>query len=168
VSKLGLVPAEAVGGIKEEAKQLFEDLGSAYLDTVLAAKGDNRILLSDDLPFSVLAAEAAQVKFRSHAARLHDLADIARSAGPRSAPLPRARSGVPHVPPQLEDHVAGLRLRRDPRGSRQARDYPQRPEPACLAGAISGSRVSRRAWEHYRNSDSNTRPSKCGWSPVWI
>ena len=59
---LTLVPAEALGEIKEEAKKLFEDLDTAYLDTVLAAKGDNRILLSDDLPFRVLAAEAASIQ----------------------------------------------------------------------------------------------------------
>jgi tetratricopeptide (TPR) repeat protein len=59
---LTLVPAEAHGEIKEEAKKLFEDLDTAYLDTVLAAKGDNRILLSDDLPFRVLAAEAASIQ----------------------------------------------------------------------------------------------------------
>jgi tetratricopeptide (TPR) repeat protein len=59
---LRLVPAEAVGETKEEAKKLFEDFDAAYLDTVLAAKGDNRFLLSDDLPFRVLAAEAASIK----------------------------------------------------------------------------------------------------------
>jgi tetratricopeptide (TPR) repeat protein len=59
---LTLVPAEALGEIKEEAKKLFEDLHPAYLDTVLSAKGDNRILLSDDLPFRVLAAEAARIQ----------------------------------------------------------------------------------------------------------
>jgi hypothetical protein len=58
---LTLVPAEALGEIKEEVKKLFEDLDTAYLDTVLAAKGDTRILLSDDLPFRVLAAEAASI-----------------------------------------------------------------------------------------------------------
>jgi cellulose synthase operon protein C len=59
---LTLVPAEAVGGIKDEAKQLFDELDFAYLDTVLAAKGDDRILLSDDLAFRLLAAEAAQIR----------------------------------------------------------------------------------------------------------
>jgi PIN domain associated with the TPR-GreAB-C-PIN system len=59
---LTLVPAEAAGEIKDEAKQLFDDLDFAYLDTVLAAKGDRRILLSDDLAFRVLAAEAAQIR----------------------------------------------------------------------------------------------------------
>ena len=59
---LTLVPAEALGDIKEDAKKLFEDLDDAYLDTVLAAKGDNRLLLSDDMPFRVLAAEAAAIQ----------------------------------------------------------------------------------------------------------
>lgn len=59
---LTLVPAEAEGEIKGEAKELFEDLDPAYLDTILAARGDDRILLSDDLPFRALAAEIAQVK----------------------------------------------------------------------------------------------------------
>lgn len=58
---LTVVPAEALGDIKDDAKRLFEDLDDAYLDTVLAAKGDNRILLCDDLPFRLLAAEAATI-----------------------------------------------------------------------------------------------------------
>ena len=56
---LTLVPAEALGEIKEDAKRLFEDLDAAYLDTLLAAKGDDRLLLSDDMPYRVLAGEAA-------------------------------------------------------------------------------------------------------------
>ena len=55
---LTVVPAEAAAGIKDEAKQLFEELDEAYLDSVLAAKGSDRILLSDDGPFRGLAAEA--------------------------------------------------------------------------------------------------------------
>jgi hypothetical protein len=69
---LTLVPAEALGVIKDEAKKLFEDLDDAYLDTVLAAKGDNRILLCDDLPFRVLAGEAAAIQgIWSQAAVMH-------------------------------------------------------------------------------------------------
>jgi hypothetical protein len=59
---LTVVPAEAAAGIKDEAKQLFEELDEAYLDSVLAAKGSDRILLSDDGPFRCLAAEAGSVK----------------------------------------------------------------------------------------------------------
>ena len=59
---LTVVPAEAAAGIKDEAKQLFDELDEAYLDTVLAAKGSDRILLSDDGPFRVLAAEAGGIK----------------------------------------------------------------------------------------------------------
>jgi len=58
---LTLVPAEAPGEIKNEAKQLFDDLDPAYLDTILAAQGGNRVLLCDDLPFRLLAAEAAPI-----------------------------------------------------------------------------------------------------------
>jgi hypothetical protein len=58
---LTVVPAEAESGIKEEAREIFDDLDAAYLDTVLAARGDHRLLLSDDRPFRSLAAEAAQV-----------------------------------------------------------------------------------------------------------
>jgi tetratricopeptide (TPR) repeat protein len=56
------VPAEAPGEIKEEAKELFNDLDNAYLDTVLAACGDNRVLLCDDFPFRVVAGEAARIE----------------------------------------------------------------------------------------------------------
>jgi tetratricopeptide (TPR) repeat protein len=58
---LTLVPAEADTGIKAEAREIFTDLDAAYLDTVLAAQGDRRLLFSDDRLFRSLAAEAAQV-----------------------------------------------------------------------------------------------------------
>lgn len=59
---LTLIPAEAPGKIKAEAKQLFDDLDPAYLDTILAAHGNDRILLCDDLPFRLLAVETAPIK----------------------------------------------------------------------------------------------------------
>jgi PIN domain associated with the TPR-GreAB-C-PIN system len=59
---LTLIPAETLGEIKSEAKQLFDDLDPAYLDTILAAQGDDRILLCDDLPFRLLAAETASIR----------------------------------------------------------------------------------------------------------
>jgi hypothetical protein len=59
---LTLIPAEAPGEIKAEAKQLFDDLDPAYLDTILAAHGNDRILLCDDLPFRLLAAETAPIR----------------------------------------------------------------------------------------------------------
>jgi hypothetical protein len=59
---LTLVPAEAPGEIKNEAKQLFDDLDPAYLDTILAAHGDDRVLLCDDLPFRLLAAETVPIR----------------------------------------------------------------------------------------------------------
>jgi tetratricopeptide (TPR) repeat protein len=59
---LTLVPAEAPGEIKDEAKTLFNDLDDAYLDTVLAARGDDRVLLCDDFPFRVLGSEAAGIE----------------------------------------------------------------------------------------------------------
>jgi tetratricopeptide (TPR) repeat protein len=58
---LTLVAAEATGEIKDEARKLFGDLDDAYLDTVLAARGDDRVLLCDDFPFRVLACEAAEI-----------------------------------------------------------------------------------------------------------
>jgi cellulose synthase operon protein C len=59
---LTLVPAEAPGEIKNEAKKLFDDLDPAYLDTILGAQGDDRVLLCDDLPFRLLAAETAPIR----------------------------------------------------------------------------------------------------------
>jgi tetratricopeptide (TPR) repeat protein len=59
---LTLVPAEALGEIKNEAKKLFDDLDPAYLDTILAAQGDDRVLLCDDLPFRLLAAATASIR----------------------------------------------------------------------------------------------------------
>ena len=59
---LTLVPAEAPGEIKSEAKQLFDDLDPAYLDTILAAQGHDRLLLCDDLPFRRLATATAPVR----------------------------------------------------------------------------------------------------------
>jgi tetratricopeptide (TPR) repeat protein len=59
---LTLVPAEAPGEIHDQAKHLFSDHDPAYLDTILAAWGDGRILLCDDLPFRMLAAETAPIK----------------------------------------------------------------------------------------------------------
>jgi cellulose synthase operon protein C len=59
---LTVIPAEAAEGIKDDAKQLFEELDEAYLDTVLAAKGSDRVLLSDDGPLRALAAEAGGIK----------------------------------------------------------------------------------------------------------
>ena len=56
------LPAEAPGDISDQAKQLFETLDPAYLDTILAARGDGRILLSDDLPFRQIAAETAPIE----------------------------------------------------------------------------------------------------------
>jgi hypothetical protein len=60
--RLTLLPAEAPGEINDQAKHLFSDLDSASLDTILAAWGGDRILLCDDLPFRMLAAEIAPIK----------------------------------------------------------------------------------------------------------
>jgi hypothetical protein len=59
---LTLVPAEALGEIDDRAKQLFADLDPAYLDTILAARGDDRILLCDDPLLRLLATETAPIK----------------------------------------------------------------------------------------------------------
>jgi len=59
---LTLVPAEAAVDIPDEARKLYEDLDPSYFDTILAAHGDSRVLLSDDRPFRALAAEAIGVK----------------------------------------------------------------------------------------------------------
>jgi len=55
---LTLVPAEAAVEVPDEARKLYEDLDPAYFDTILAARGDNRVLLSDDRQFRALATEA--------------------------------------------------------------------------------------------------------------
>src|SRR5580704_15429844 len=47
---------------QRRGEALFDELDEAYLDTVLAAKGSDRILLSDDGPFRILAAEAGSIK----------------------------------------------------------------------------------------------------------
>ena len=59
--ELTLVPAEAQAEIRGDAKHLFEDMEAAYLDTVLAAQGDQRVLLCDDRPFRELSLAAAGV-----------------------------------------------------------------------------------------------------------
>jgi hypothetical protein len=59
---LTLVPAEAPGGIRDEAKELFEDLDPAYLDTILAAQGNDRILFCDDAPFRALAGAVIAIR----------------------------------------------------------------------------------------------------------
>jgi hypothetical protein len=56
------LPAEASGDIPDQAKQLFEELDPAYLDTILAARGDGRILLCDDSPFRQIAAATAPIE----------------------------------------------------------------------------------------------------------
>jgi hypothetical protein len=58
---LTLVPAEAAIEVPDEARRLYEDLDPAYFDTILVARGDNRVLLSDDRPFRALATEAIGV-----------------------------------------------------------------------------------------------------------
>lgn len=59
---LTLVPAEATIELTEEAKEVFNDLDRAFVDTILSARGNDRILLCDDRPFRALAIEAAQIK----------------------------------------------------------------------------------------------------------
>jgi hypothetical protein len=54
---LTLVPAEATGELTDEARELFSDLDPAFLDTILAARGNDRILLCDDRPFRDLEAD---------------------------------------------------------------------------------------------------------------
>ena len=56
------IPAEAPGAIPDEAKQLFEELDPAYLDTILAVRGDGRILLCDDASFRQIAAATAPIE----------------------------------------------------------------------------------------------------------
>jgi hypothetical protein len=56
------LPAEAPGDMPDQAKQLFEELDPAYLDTILAARGDGRILLCDDSPFRQIAAATAPIE----------------------------------------------------------------------------------------------------------
>jgi tetratricopeptide (TPR) repeat protein len=58
---LTLLPAEATGEIKDEAK-FFDDLDNAYLDTVLAVRGNGRVLLCDDFPLRVLVRQIAEIK----------------------------------------------------------------------------------------------------------
>ena len=58
---LTLIPAEARTGIRGEAKDAFENVHPAFLDSILAAQGDGRVLLCDDRPLRSLAAEAAGV-----------------------------------------------------------------------------------------------------------
>jgi hypothetical protein len=58
---LTLIPAEATGELTVAAKEVFNDLDPAFLDTILAAHGNGRLLLSDDLPFRALATEATQI-----------------------------------------------------------------------------------------------------------
>ena len=60
-TKLTVIPAEAEERISEDAAKLFGEIDPAYLDSVLAAKGDSRILLCDDLPFRLLATEMTGV-----------------------------------------------------------------------------------------------------------
>ena len=59
---LTLVPAEAVGELTNEAREVFNDLDPAFLDTIFAARGNDRILLCDDRPFRTLSTEALQIK----------------------------------------------------------------------------------------------------------
>lgn len=59
---LTLLPAEAAVELKGDAKEIYGDLDDAYLDTILAAQGTGRILLTDDRAFRALAAEAVQIK----------------------------------------------------------------------------------------------------------
>jgi hypothetical protein len=58
---LTLIPAETRAGIKDEARDAFENVHPAFLDSILAAQGDGRVLLCDDRPLRCLAAEAAGV-----------------------------------------------------------------------------------------------------------
>jgi tetratricopeptide (TPR) repeat protein len=57
---LTLLPAEAAGEINDET-HFFGDLDDAYLDTVLAARGNGRLLLCDDFPFRVLSEQLAGI-----------------------------------------------------------------------------------------------------------
>jgi hypothetical protein len=59
---LTLVPAEAAVEVSDEARELYEGLHPSYFDSILAARGDNRVLLSDDRPSRALATEATGVK----------------------------------------------------------------------------------------------------------
>jgi tetratricopeptide (TPR) repeat protein len=58
---LTLVPAETRIGIIDEAKDIFENVHPAFLDSVLAAQGDGRVFLCDDCLLRNLAAEAAGI-----------------------------------------------------------------------------------------------------------
>jgi len=59
---LTLVPAEAAVEVQDDARELCEELDPSYFDTILAARGDNRVLLTDDRLFRTLAVEATGVK----------------------------------------------------------------------------------------------------------
>ena len=56
------LPAEASVEMPDEARKLYEDLDPSYFDTILAARGDNRVLLSDDKAFRALSTEAIGVQ----------------------------------------------------------------------------------------------------------
>ncbi len=58
---LTLLPAEGSEGIRSEARDVFEGMDSAFLDTVLAAQGEGRVLLCDDRAMRLLAKESATI-----------------------------------------------------------------------------------------------------------
>ena len=59
---LTLVPAEPSEGLRnQEARTIFKDIDPAFLDTIYAAQGQQRLFLCDDLIFRSLAKEALGV-----------------------------------------------------------------------------------------------------------
>jgi hypothetical protein len=58
---LTLVASEASSGITVEASDTFQDVDPAFLDSIRAAQGDGRVLLSDDRPLREFAFAAARI-----------------------------------------------------------------------------------------------------------
>jgi hypothetical protein len=60
--QLTLLPAEASIQLEPRAREVFESAHPAFLDTIYAASGDNRLFLSDDLIYRQIAVAALGIK----------------------------------------------------------------------------------------------------------
>ena len=56
---LSIVPAEGIEPPSERAQELLEDVSPAFLDTIMASQGADRLLYSDDRVLRLMAQEAA-------------------------------------------------------------------------------------------------------------
>lgn len=107
--KLTVYPSEAQEAFSGEAANFFEGLPSAYADTVFAAQSPDRVLISDDRAFRLLAESTGHVKgiwsqaivSARAAADDIDLADTARAV----LALVRARSTFTMLPTPVISHV---------------------------------------------------------------